>query len=189
MIKKMPKNILSALLALTAALGFFFWAFEDDDSSPFELTSNDEEAPTWYWYNAHFWSFSETGSIAQDATAIDVKHYNEEDVTYLSEPRVTSYLNEEDIWYTRAERGEMRDNNQVIELYTDVAIRKAGGSINMRTQKLVLDRDRDMAHTDLPVTITGEGNRTEGVGMQAWLKREKVELLSRVRSTYASQAQ
>ncbi len=184
MIKRLPVNVFSALLTLLATVAFFFWVFKDDEAAGYQPSTREEAAPAWYWTNARFWNFNDEGSLEQEATATGVEHFSEEDVTFLGEPRVVSHLDEGAPWHTRAERGEVRENNDVIELSGKVEIRKADNSLNMRTERLILDRGRELAETDMAVTITGEQGRTDAVGMRAWLKQEKVELLSKVKSVY-----
>lgn len=184
MFKKLPLNVFSALLSLTLAVGFFFWAFEEEDSDAPRLFADQEQAPGWYWYNARFWNFDSDGQLEQVATAIDVKHFDEDDRTLLSEPRVTSYTGDDQPWLTRAARGETRRDNEIIELFDNVVIYKDDGSFNLQTEQLMLTRSTEVAQSSVAVALTSENSRTTAVGMRAWLKKEKVELLSKVKTVH-----
>lgn len=184
MIRKLPRNVFSALLALAATVVFFLWVLDDGDSDAFGPTADEERVPAWYWNNAQFWNFNLDGSLHQDAVAIDVKHFSEEEVTLLREPRVITHGGDDISWHTRAEFGEVREQNDVIELSRDVEIRNDDNSFNIQTERLILIRSKNMAETDAAVTFTHEAGRTDAVGMRAWLRKEKVELLSEVKSTY-----
>jgi lipopolysaccharide export system protein LptC len=184
MIKKLPANIFSATLALIATLAFFFWAFSEDDSSTGLQAGSGAPTPEWYWDNARFWNFDAEGQLQQDATATDARYFSEEDIIYLRDPRVSTHNGKDSTWYTRSDFGEVRQDNDIIELSQNVEIRKASGEITIRTEKLVLIRSEDMAETDAAVSIIGETGRTDAVGMRAWLKQGKVELLSKVKTIH-----
>ena len=184
MIKKVSANIFSAALALTATVAFFLWVFSDDDASGVLLDDSGAPSPEWYWQNASFWNFDLEGRLQQEATASDASYFSEEDIIYLTDPRVTTHSGSESPWYTRSERGQVREENDIIELTQDVQIRKGDGEITISTERLVLTRSKDMAETDAPISIIGDTGRTDAVGMRAWLKLEKIELLSKVKTIH-----
>lgn len=187
MIKKVSANLFSAVLALTATVAFFLWVFSDDDTAGIELGDSGAASPEWYWQKASFWNYDLEGRLQQEATASDAEYFGEEDIIYLNEPRVTTHSDTESSWYTRSERGQVRQNNDIIELTQDVHIQKGDGEINIHTERLVLIRSKDMAETDAAISIIGDTGRTDAVGMQAFLKQEKIELLSKVRTIHEPQ--
>lgn len=184
MIKKVSANIFSAVLALTVTVVFFLWVFSEDDASGILLDNSGAASPEWYWQNASFWNFDIEGRLQQEATASDAKYFSDEDIIYLTDPRITTHSATESPWYTRSERGQVRDDNDIIELADNVQIRKGDGEINIHTEQLVLTRSKDMAETDAPISIIGDTGRTDAVGMRAWLTLEKIELLSKVKTIH-----
>jgi lipopolysaccharide export system protein LptC len=184
MIKKVSANIFSAALALAATVAFFLWVFSDDDASGIQQDNSGAASPEWYWQNASFWNYDLEGRLQQEATASDAKYFGEEDIIYLTDPRITTHSDSESPWYTRSERGQVRHKHDIIELSQDVQIRKGDGEIDIRTERLVLTRSKDMAETDAPISIIGDTGRTDAVGMRAFLKQEKIELLSKVKTIH-----
>ena len=184
MIKKLSANTFSAALAITATMAFFFWVFNEDDDQATMQADSSTATPEWYWNNARFWSFDDEGRLEQDATATDAKYFSEEDTIYLRDPRISSHSGEDSTWYTRSDFGEVRQDNDIIELSQNVEIRKASGEITIRTERLTLIRSQGMAETDAAISIIGETGRTDAVGLRAWLKEGKVELLSKVKTIH-----
>ena len=57
-------------------------------------------------------------------------------------------------------------------------------SLDIRTEKLFLDNQRDYLETNKPITIKTDRHTMQGTGMQAWLEYKKYRLLSNVRGTH-----
>jgi lipopolysaccharide export system protein LptC len=184
MIKKLSTNTFSAALAITATIAFFFWVFSEDDGQATMQADSSTATPEWYWDNALFWSFDDEGRLEQDATASDAKYFSKEDTIYLRNPRISTHSGEDSTWYTRSDFAEVRQDNDIVELSQNVEIRKASGEVTIRTERLTLIRSENMAETDVAVSIIGETGSTDAVGMRAWLKEGKVELLSKVNTTH-----
>jgi lipopolysaccharide export system protein LptC len=184
MLKKLPVNVFSAILALTAAVAFLFWLFDEDDAGERLQQASGDLQPEWYWQNARFWNFDTEGQLQQDATATDAKYFSEEDVIYLSDPRVATHSGDDSPWYTRAEFAQIRQNNDLIELLEDVELRKGDGEISIRSQRLLLTRSKNLVETELAVSLISPTSHTDAIGMRAWLKQQKVELLAKVKTIY-----
>ena len=184
MLRKLPTNVLSGILALIVALAFFFWLFDADDPTVGLVASQGEQSPEWYWENARFWNFDKEGHLEQEATATLAEYYRAEDTIYLDKPRLISHVGNEDSWHTRAERGEVREKKDVVQLLGSVEIFKGDGSVTIRTDKMTLIRSQDMAVTGAAITMTGTTSQTDAIGMRAWLKQEKVELLAKVKTVH-----
>ena len=182
--KKLIGNVLSALLTILLVSWFFNRTFFDSDD-PDGLTDRRGGAtPEWYWHTARYWSFNLEGQLYHEATATEVKHFDEDDTTYLSDPRFTHHNGEEPAWFTRADFGQMREDNNVVELYQAVKISRETEDVIITTERLVITQDKQLAETDLPITIVSETSQTDAVGMRAWFDEEKVELLDNVRTVH-----
>ncbi len=181
--KKLLTNVLSVLLAGIAVIILVNFLLDSGDTDQVARTSG-TPTPDWYWQTARFWRFDISGEISQEATATDVKHYEEDDTTYITDPRFTTHHGEGSPWFARADLGQMREDNNILELYQNVQITRGQREIVINTEKIVIDRDQNLAETDQPITIEGSKTRTEGVGMRAWLKQERVELLDKVRTVH-----
>lgn len=181
--RKLVTNVLSTLLAGIAVFVLINYLIKTDEDEAGAPTSG-TPTPEWYWHTAHFWRFDTSGALSQEATATDVKHYLEDDTTYISDPRFTTHRANEAPWFARAEFGQMREDNNILELYQDVQITRGDREIVITTEKILIDREQNLAETDLPIAIEGPKTRTEGVGMRAWFNQERVELLDKVRTVH-----
>ena len=185
MYRKIAANIASAALAIAVSALFFANVFFPEDAS---LQGSKSTAPEWYWHKAHIVTFNEEGMQTQVARADEIRYFKDEDIAYLTAPRLTSYTEETDPpWHSRADFGKFKEKYDVIELYQNVDIQQGDGEVTITTERLVLTRSKHLAETDLPVTIIGETSRTDAVGMRAWLDEEKVELLAKVRTVHEPQ--
>lgn len=185
MFKKLTINLLSLLLTGLIGAVFFAWVFELVDIKTPGLTPVAvKEYPEWYWEGADYRSYTEAGLVAQEATAKDALHYKNQDKTLLSEPSVTTYADNRDTWFTDARQGSIAEDGNRLELWDDVHIRKDDDSLSVRTERLVVFPEQNMAETDKPVILTGKGTRTDAVGMRAWLETQKIELLSEVKTVH-----
>ena len=105
----------------------------------------------------------------------------------LEAPRLELHTRRGDVWRVRAGRARAAEGRVVLERAVR-ARRVAGGRpLAIDTERLVAYPERDYAETDLPVRLAAPRMETEAVGLRAWLARERLELLSRVRSRYGPQ--
>lgn len=178
------KSLASIILTGVVATLFFGWAFQIVEIQPARLATKSEESPTWYWEVAHYRAFDEQGALVQDATADGVIYYEIPDTAYMAEPRIKIFGDDGLPWHTDSRFGSIIEDGARIELWQDVVIHKASEDLSVKTQRLVIFPDQNMAETDSPVTLLSVSSRTDAVGMRAWLEQEKIELLSEVKTIH-----
>ena len=106
----------------------------------------------------------------------------------LTEPRMMFYQGEDSRWRTESRSGVAYNNGQKVVLRGDVSIRELPEpGITLRTPSITIKPREEFAETDKRVTITDGPNRTTGKGLRADLKKDKVEILSDVESSYEAQ--
>ena len=187
MYKKTIANSISLLLAATVTAVAFEWLFFKDNE-PVPDDGPKTAQPQWYIKTARIWKFNEDGKRTQLATADRVRYFQEEDIAYLNNPKLTSFAEEGDeVWRTTADFGQFRGDFDTFDLRENVKITNSDDSMTLTTKQLILVQSTNTAETDKPVVFNNGVNKTSAVGMRAWLDQEKVELLADVRTVYEPQ--
>ncbi len=116
-------------------------------------------------------------------------HFPDTDTKELSRPQVILYRDGAEPWRVVAERGWISANDDVMLLLGAVRIWRnapdGGKDIEIRTRDLRVLPQTDYGETDQPVVIETPRSVSQGVGMRAYLRQGRVELLSNVRTRYA----
>ncbi|MCW8125179.1 LPS export ABC transporter periplasmic protein LptC [Microbulbifer halophilus] len=132
--------------------------------------------------------FNTGGTLAYrvDAERITFFQFARRDRADLTEPRILFYLEDEPRWRTESRTGVAHNNGQRVVLKGDVEINELPepGGIRLDTQSITIKPHQEYAETDKLVTITAGPNRTQGKGLRAHLKEDRVEILSEVQSSY-----
>lgn len=132
--------------------------------------------------------FNQEGTLAYrvDAEKITYFQFERRDRADLTEPRILFYLEHQPKWHTKSRDGVAYNNGERVVLRGDVHITEmpGPGGIRLDTQSITIKPREEYAETDKVVTISSGPNRTEGKGLRAFLKEDRVEILSEVKSTY-----
>ena len=95
----------------------------------------------------------------------------------------------DDVWHLKADRGEVRDNGDDVQLTGNVAITgPAPGSelqLSLTTDSMRINTPTQFIETDAPVKLSWSGNELNAVGMEADLKAGSVRLRSAVHGSSA----
>lgn len=202
----MNKNWISLIIisCLTVAL-IFFW-----DSSPEEFLGgllsgqgakskarSRADFPTVIVDDHHSRHFGDDGGLNHQFAADQVRHFqvrpkgpSQADFTLASNPKMIIYRDNGAPWHITAKQGRSQQNNSVIIMTKDVVAwsidPQTGERSELTTSRLVIKPNQQYAESDKPVKITTPDSTTTATGMQAYLKQDKIKLLSQVRGFYAS---
>lgn len=103
----------------------------------------------------------------------------------LRTPVVHLYEEGQHRWRIDANSGWIRADGGEMELQGRVVLAQdEPRHLTIRTQNLRIYPDEDRAHTDHPVRIERPDAQMDGVGLDAWLDSERIELLSEVKGHY-----
>ncbi len=91
-------------------------------------------------------------------------------------------------WRLQAERGRIRQSNQVA-LEGAVRLERRGDGkqppLTLLTERLQLDLQAQTARTDAPLTLITDQGRLQARGLRASLAEQRLQLLAEVRGQYA----
>ncbi|MCO1333722.1 LPS export ABC transporter periplasmic protein LptC [Microbulbifer sp. OS29] len=135
--------------------------------------------------------FDQGGNLAYrvDAEQITYFQFKRRDRANLKEPRMLFYQDDKPKWSTNSKRGTAFNRGEKVVLTGKVQIDELPppGGIQLKTSKITIYPDREFAETDKVVTISSGPNRTTGKGMRAYLKEDRMEILSDVKSSYGTE--
>ena len=115
-------------------------------------------------------------------------HHPDDESTDIVAPRIVQRHDNASPVVISAERGTISKNGEEATFYGNVVVVREAGpgqiELRVRTEYLQIVPDRDVARTDLPVTITEGRSRLSGVGMEFNNKTRQFALQSQVRGTF-----
>lgn len=129
------------------------------------------------------------GKLRYVLAATEMKHYPDDDTTVLQRPKFTQFAVEKPYTQIQGLRGYVSSDGETVEFVDNVkVIRQATpekGEMQLLTDKLTIEPDKDLATTQSPVTITqAPKTKVTGVGMVFDKKNQTMTLLSKVRVHY-----
>ncbi|MAZ89676.1 MAG: LPS export ABC transporter periplasmic protein LptC [Cellvibrionaceae bacterium] len=161
---------------------------------PKKETSEKITYPTNILHNAVNRKYDEEGKLSSVFEAEESRHFQinpkratAKDYTELKQPQLTLHSDSAPPWKITADSGKAKKNGTIIHLWGNVHIwqKDTQGKISeLKTPYLIVKPEQQYAETSKPVMIDSLGNKTEAVGMKAFLKQDKILLLSNVRGIH-----
>lgn len=185
-------------LTLIVATLLFFVLREKSPTELLSPTINEEVVrfPHAYMIDIDTEDFDQDGKLISRMSTPAAQHFQinpdapgPEDHTIFTQPKMF-FFSERDAtpWRLSAAEGHSDANGNVITLTNNVRIEQqdADSSSFLVTTSLLTIRPLDQfAETDKAVKMRAPQGVVETIGMQAWLNEDRIELLSKVRGTYA----
>jgi lipopolysaccharide export system protein LptC len=124
-------------------------------------------------------------------TAMNMAHYPDDDHSDLAEPHLIIFRTDGAPWRLDSDRGRASGDGTLVNLLGAVHMTRARSPTNrpvsIDTRNVLVRPDDNYAETAEPVFMKSEMSRLQGVGMHAYLKVGRLELLSQVRGLYESE--
>ena len=123
--------------------------------------------------------------------ARSLRHYADDDTAEVNRPQLTLFRQGATSWRVSAELAHVAAGAETVLLHDQVKVERLSDNqedkLEILTPAMQVVPAKQYAETDQPVTIVTALGVTRGVGMQADLKQEHLELLAQVRGEYAKQ--
>lgn len=187
----MNLRLLGIILLLFGLSGFTIWVQQNSDK---EIDVADtsktkkKHSPDYFMEDFTITSMNEKGEPRSILTASKMLHYPDDDSTELDTPFMTMIAENGKPWKIKADRGWVAANNELILLSGNVRIDRVSGPNNrpvkLFTDKLRIHPELDFAETDRPVTMISNKRRTTAIGMRAYVRKGKLQLLDDVHVSY-----
>jgi LPS export ABC transporter protein LptC len=177
------KGRLLLLLALVA-LVFVVFKLTGDDSGLAGETTLATQQTGYYLRDATVTEYGVDGKVRLEVAVRSATEDPARKVVDLETVAVNYFPAGDRNWRLTAQRGQMAEGSEVVELEGDVTMtgaqRSPPDSAVVRTERLTLDTSAQQARTDQPVTL-GFGRYTLAArGLRADLKAETLQLESEV---------
>ena len=113
-----------------------------------------------------------TGRPSRRLVAAELRHYTEEDLSELDQPRMELYQAEGPPWQARAATGTVFAGGAQVRLSGAVQLERAADAstrpAHLETERIDIWREQAVAETDLPVRIHSDGDTLHANGMRLW---------------------
>lgn len=178
-----PLTILAVLALLT------LWIEHSVKAPAKVMDGSNRHDPDYYLENFHTSKTDAQGNLHYQLAAVEMKHYPDDESTYLSRPRFTQYGEGKPYTQIEGQKGIVSKDGNEVELFESVKVHrpafKGRGEMWMFTEYLKITPDKDLVTTDQPVTIT-QAPKTViyGTGMIYNKKLSTVTLLKKVHVHY-----
>ncbi|MCG6859957.1 MAG: LPS export ABC transporter periplasmic protein LptC [Chromatiaceae bacterium] len=176
-----------ALALALAAVGALAWWLHDDEETRGPGKGGQERRPDYTVDNLTATDLDQTGEPHRHLTAIELRHYPDDNTKELESPELTLYVETGPPWVVRSDTAWISSDNNRIQMRGQVFIDREAGvttrPVHLETRDLLLKRDEGYAETDQPVRIVSELDwTTSDNGAQVWLEDKlRTRLLGRVR--------
>lgn len=173
---------------LVAALGY--WNLDADDPRKALPAGSEGQTIDFYMTRSHTLQLNDEGLVHYEFNAGRIDHVQQTDVSLMTEPDLQLYRGTDYPWHIRGERGESGPDGKEIQLFDNVRVERIDAQERpflLTTEHLTYLPDTDHAFTQLPVQIDSAQGVTTATGMNAFLKKGTVSLLSTVRGRYETE--
>jgi len=176
------------ILALSlAAVGTLAWWLQEDGKAPGPGQGDKERRPDYTVDNFAATQMGERGEPHRRLTAIELRHFADDDSSELQSPTLTLFEESGPPWLVHSQSAWVSGDGNLIRLHGEVHIDREAGAqtrpVHVRTSEVLLKRQENYAQTDRPVRITSESDwTTSKKGAEIWLEEKlRAKLLGRVR--------
>lgn len=185
-LKIFDKRMLITLLVLLVIAGLSLWLRNLVEPAP--AHGQLRHIPDYTMENFTAKSMGTTGLLENEMQATYMAHYQDDDTAEFTKPHITVVRGNSPPWHLYAEQGWLAGDRKSTLMRGKVLIENpaapAANVFHLVTKDLHVMIDNNYAETDQPVTIRGQSSIIKAVGMHAYLKEGRVELLSEVRGSY-----
>lgn len=175
------------LLAMLAMLTF--WIDYAVQAPEAKIDGSSRHDPDYILNNFTTTRTDENGELRYRLTALEMRHYPDDDTTELEKPQFERYETDKPFTTIEGNKGFVSADAETVEFIDDVKVVRQAfngkGEMVVLTDKLDVMPNEEMAKTDRPVVITQEPKTViHATGMIYDKKNQTVQLLSRVKAHY-----
>lgn len=184
---KHPILLPIALMLFLALLTF--WINQTVQEQGLSLSRLSRHDPDYMLYNFVSTRTDASGNTKYVLAAAEMRHFPDNEHTELQRPRFTQFGQDKPYTQIYGQQGTVSANGKMVEFIKQVkVVRQATadkGEMQLQTERLTLEPDIDVAHTDLPVTIRQQpATVITGTGMRFDNKAGTMQLFNRVHVHY-----
>jgi len=176
-----------AVLGLLALVTF--WIDRTVQPPTIKLDGSKRHDPDYILNNFNTVKTGINGSVQYILAATEMKHYPDDDSTYLERPRLTQYSIDKPYTQIESQRGTVSSNGEIIEFMDNVKVVRQGakdrGEMTVTTEYLKVFPKTEIATTNKPVVIKqSPSTELRGTGMIYNKKEKTLRLLNNTHVHY-----
>lgn len=176
----MKKWIISALF-ITAGLVASYYELKPGHFFPSD--HNTSTQLSFYLNNIESRSFNEEGSLTQILTTQKASQNTASNQITMNAVNLKIGQGNKR-WTISANTGSTDSQLQQVTLQDSIKLTSGDGTTEVYTEELVLDGEKEIAYTDLPIKILVNGSETTATGLHVDLKQETIHLKHNVKTYY-----
>ncbi|MGA9854452.1 MAG: LPS export ABC transporter periplasmic protein LptC [Gammaproteobacteria bacterium] len=176
------------ILVLTLAAAGTWWLLQHVTPPLMQKPAPVTHEPDYYFTDATVTTLNDQGKPEAVMTAPRILHHPDDDSVEVFAPRVEYFIANGQPWHLQAEHALMHSGGKLVDLDGHVELQQAGSNggppLIIHTDKMHVDLNTDIATSADPVEILQGNSRITGVGMQVYLKDDRLQLESAIRGYY-----
>ncbi len=184
----MNLRILLLILMLTLAAAGTWWLLQHVTPPVIQKPGPPTHVPDYYFIDATVTTLDDRGKPEAVMTAPRILHHPDDDSVEVFSPRVEYFVANGPPWHLQAEHALLPKGNKRVELDGHVEMTRVaangGPPLIVRSATLNVDLNTNLATTQDPAEILQGDSRMTGVGMQVYLKDNRLLLEDTVRGDY-----
>lgn len=166
-----------------------FWINQTVQEQGPRIDGSNRHDPDYRLHNFVTTQSDVNGKLKYVLAASEMSHFPDDDTTVLQRPKFTQYAVEKPYTQIQGLRGYISSDGETVEFVDNVkVVRQATaekGEMQLLTEKLTIEPNKDLATTQSPVTITqAPKTKVTAVGMVFDKKNQTMTLLNKVRVHY-----
>lgn len=164
------------------------WLTLDPGDPILELTASDNNRRLQsYLDGSDYRTYNAQGVRDQRLVTRHARRYNDDPTIYLEAIRMEGDDQQGRSWQLSAGSGELTPDSNQLNLSDEVELRQADGSSKLFTDHLLIDTLKQVARTEVAVTLIHESSITKAQGLTINIPAGTAELLSDVETIYEMQ--
>jgi lipopolysaccharide export system protein LptC len=176
------------ILVLALVAGGTWWLLRHVSPPVIQKPAAATHAPDYYFTDATVTTLNDQGKPEAVMTAPRILHHPDDDSVEVFSPRVEYFVVGGEPWHLQADHALLPSGGKLVELDGHVEMRRAGVNgappLIIHTDKMNVDLDTNIATTADSVEILQGKSRTTAVGMQAYMKDNRLLLEADVQGYY-----
>lgn len=166
-----------------------FWINQTVQEQGPRIDGSNRHDPDYRLHNFVTTQTDVNGKLRYVLAASEMTHFPDDDTTALQRPKFTQFALEKPYTQIQGLRGYISSDGETVEFVDNVkVVRQATpekGEMQLLTEKLTIEPNKDLATTQSPVTITqAPKTKVTAVGMVFDKKNQTMTLLNKVRVHY-----
>lgn len=180
------KSTKTTLIVILCAVIFSaFQYYQNHPTDKHTIFQQKEKTLEFFSTNTSTKQYRQDGSLHYEFASAQLQHFTSPKITEISKPDINVYPKNGGSWHSYSDSAQATNKNQKIHMLGNVTFEQAQQQITIHSAAMVIYPEQEYAETELPVTINSPTGTTQATGLKIDMSQHTLQLLSKVKSTYA----